>query len=97
MFASLRSSEDESVIVLINMSGEPVGDYELSIAESPLFNLGSLMGKEALVGSLSINQAGGFNGYKTLDELAPIAPSLFWHIQKTHSPKLLLTVNPVVK
>ena len=80
VFASLRSSEDESVIVLINLSGEPVGDYELSIAESPLkpgnFSLSSLMGPEAMDGSLSIDQAGGFSGYKPLDELPPYSTSL---------------------
>lgn len=81
VFASLRSSDDESVIVLINLSGEPVSDYELSIAKSSLnpgnFSLGSLMGKEALVGFLSINQAGGFKGFKPFDELPPYSTSLF--------------------
>jgi len=80
VFASLRSSEDESVIVLVNMSGEPVSDYELSIAKSPLnsgnFNLNSLMGPETLDGPLSIDQAGGFSGYKPLDELPPYSTIL---------------------
>ena len=80
VFASLRSSEDESVIVLINLSGESVSDYELSIAESPLmpgnFSLSSLMGPETLDGYLSIDQAGGFSGYKPLDELPPYSTSL---------------------
>jgi glycosidase len=74
LFASLRSYGDEAVIVLVNTSSETVTEYELSIAESKLEQgekqLTPLMGFSSQA-SIAVNQEGGFNGLKPLDEIPP--------------------------
>jgi alpha-amylase len=74
VFASLRSSDDESILIVVNMSGEPVNDYELSVAESDL-KLGEkqiipLMGPSEKA-TLTVDGAGGFTEFKPLDEIPP--------------------------
>ena len=72
LYASLRHSDRETLLVLINLSGEPISNYGLSLAEGPLSE-GSA--SEVLAGvSVSgptVNAGGGFDGYTPLAELAP--------------------------
>jgi alpha-amylase len=80
IFSSLRISPDESVIVLINLSGEPISDYELSLTKSSLLaNSGEIL---PLLGVdqtslITIDQVGGFTGYKPLDEIPPYGTFIF--------------------
>jgi hypothetical protein len=61
VFASLRVSEDEAILVIINLTGARVSDYRLSVSRSHL-----LVGRystESLTGSASFNELGiGTNG-----------------------------------
>jgi len=72
IYAFLRHSDRETLLVLINLSGEPISNYGLSLAEGPLSE-GSA--SEVLAGvSVSgptVNAGGGFDGYTPLAELAP--------------------------
>jgi glycosidase len=74
LFASLRSNGDKAIIVLVNTSSETVTEYELSIAESKLEQgekqLTPLMGFSSQA-SIAVNQQGGFDGLKPLDEIPP--------------------------
>jgi glycosidase len=73
VYAFLRSSPQETVLVLINLGSEPVSDYELNLAKGPLS--GSVTAVEVLHGtavtSPTITPEGGFKAYKPLDTLAP--------------------------
>jgi alpha-amylase len=74
VFASLRTNDNESLIIVINMSSELINNYELSIIESNLRSgekqIIPLMGVINQT-ALAINQSGGFSGFKPLDELPP--------------------------
>lgn len=73
VYAFLRNSPQETVLVLINLSSDPISDYELSLAKGPLS--GSVTAVEVLHGAAvtapTINAEGGFAGYKPLETLAP--------------------------
>jgi len=72
LFASLRTSAEEQILVLINLSDEPVQAFTLSVASSPLavgdYQLESLLGEWDAV--LSVDQNGGF----TLESPLAIQP-----------------------
>ncbi len=72
IYASLRHSAEETLLVLINLSGEPISDYSLSLDEGPL-SVGSAseVFTDAPVSGPTINASGGFDGYTPLAELAP--------------------------
>jgi glycosidase len=74
VFASLRSNNDESIIIVVNLSSEPVGNYELSLDESNLKqgdkDIIPLMGASEEV-NLTIDQSGGFAEFKPLEEIPP--------------------------
>ncbi len=73
VYAFLRYTEGEAVLVLVNLSSAAIGDYKLSLAESPLS--GSLQASLSLgegeVTVPSLNASGGFDAYQPLPELAP--------------------------
>ncbi len=73
VYAFLRSSPQETVLVLINLSSDAVSDYELTLPKGPLS--GSVEAVEVLHGSAitspTITAEGGFAGYKPLETLAP--------------------------
>ncbi|MBU0705392.1 MAG: DUF3459 domain-containing protein [Chloroflexi bacterium] len=74
LYAFLRHSpgNGETLLVLINLSDEPITDYSLSLAEGPL-SVGS--GNEIFTGvpvsGPAVNGEGGFDGYTPLAELTP--------------------------
>jgi len=65
MLAFLRVHEDEVVLVLINMSREPVTSLSLSLAEGPLSGkyAANMLHGAGEPGSLQVNSAGGFDVY----------------------------------
>lgn len=78
MYALLRQSEDEAVLLLVNLSDQPVEAYQLALDASALKSgmKASLMLDQPDVGgsqprSPSINAQGGFNAYTPLPSLAP--------------------------
>lgn len=79
VFASLRSNDEEGMIVLINLSDKPASEYALSVDQSPLneenFLAKSLMG-EPVESPFIIDSSGGFNDYKPLDTLPPYSTTV---------------------
>jgi glycosidase len=81
VFASLRSNDDESIIIVVNMSGEPVSDYELSLDESNLKQgdrqIIPLMGGSEQA-TLTVDQSGRFSDFKPLEEIPPYSTLIFF-------------------
>jgi alpha-amylase len=73
--AFLRHTDDNVVLVVVNLGARPIEDYRLSLEESAL--VGPLAA-EALVGggpvvAPELNSAGGFEDYKPVETLEPYA------------------------
>jgi len=70
IYAFLRHGDEETLLVLINLSGEPISDYSLSLAGGPL---GEGSANEVFTGvpvsAPAVNANGGFDGYAPLAEL----------------------------
>lgn len=81
VYASLRSNNDESIIIVVNTSGEPVNNYELSLAESNLKQgerqIIPLMGVSEQA-TLTVDQSGGFAEFKPLEEIPPYSSLIFF-------------------
>ncbi|MBN2048029.1 MAG: hypothetical protein JW750_09315 [Anaerolineaceae bacterium] len=80
VYAALRATEEETILVVINMSGEAISDYALTLAASGLS--GSFKGFDLLgngkAASLTLDENGGFAAYQPVGELAPYTTYLFW-------------------
>ena len=76
LYAILRVSEEEAVLVLVNLSGEPVTDYRLALEKSGLaegsYIPAAIMG-EGSFAPLSANASGGFSPYVPFPEVPPYA------------------------
>ena len=73
VFAFLRQGEEEKMLVVVNLSDQPVNDVTLSLASGPLENqyqAKDLLGGQGLAG-LKANAAGGFNAYTPLPTVEP--------------------------
>ena len=72
LYSFLRHSDNETLLVLINLSDEPISDYSLSLEEGPL-SQGSAA--EVFTGTSvsapKVNADGGFDDYKPVEELGP--------------------------
>ena len=69
----LRASEEETLLVLINIDDAPVTDYELNLSSGPLtgsYAAASLL-DDAAVNPVEANTTGGFDAYVPLDEIPP--------------------------
>jgi glycosidase len=71
LYAFLRHSDDEDILVLVNLSEEEVEDYRLDMKEGPFE--GEVAAVELLhraeIASPAINDAGGFDDYQPLPTL----------------------------
>ena len=79
IYAVLRSSADQKVLVLVNLKGTPISDYQLSLNESVLSD-----GTVTLISLFEAEEAipvtisdGKFSGYKPIDELIPHQSYIF--------------------
>ncbi len=72
LYAFLRASPQETLLVLINLAAEPVSDYGVTLEKSALS--GAVQPLELLSGApvapLTLDAAGGFADYRPLPELA---------------------------
>lgn len=71
----LRVSEEETLLVLINIDDVPVTDYELSLSTAGLsgnYSATSLL-DDSSIESLQANASGGFDAYTPLSEIPPYA------------------------
>ena len=70
LYAFLRFTPDQTLMVLVNLSGEPIQDYRFCLSEGPL-ETGTateiLWGLE--VANPDLNGRGGFDDYQPIDEL----------------------------
>jgi glycosidase len=69
----LRVSEEETLLVLINIDDAPVTGYELNLSSGPLtgtYTAASLLGDSA-VNPVEANATGGFDAYISLEEIPP--------------------------
>jgi glycosidase len=85
LYSLIRSIQGENVLVLINLSGEPVTDYSLNLDEGPLsgnYELIPLHGNEPFV-NISANPQGGFDAYQPI----PTLPSNGRYIYKLQPQK----------
>ena len=74
--AFLRSAGDDHVLVVVNLTGEPVGNYTLSLAEGPLegvTRVEMVSGEPLAAGILGITAAGGLADFRPVEELPPFA------------------------
>jgi len=78
IYAILRHTENESLLVVTNLSELPVADYALSVAESPLsgaYQVARLFGTESskrvTITPPALDAKGGFSAYRPLAELPP--------------------------
>jgi glycosidase len=71
VFAALRATESEAILVILNLSDAPVKDYKLNLAAGPLkgqLSLQPLLGAGSFA-TLKANDAGGFSDFVPLAEL----------------------------
>ena len=83
VFASLRVSREEAVLVLINMNSSPVNDYALELESSPLsgdYTVTPLLGYGEYA-PVQLNEQGGFTGYLPVAEI-PAYGRLILQLQK---------------
>ncbi len=77
IYAFLRDSDQETLLVLINLGSEPVSEYDLSLEEGPLSESSA---SEILTGiavsSPVLNARGGFDDYRPLGELAAYSTTI---------------------
>ncbi len=73
VYAYLRHTEDETLLVLINLSEDPISGYRLNLAQGPLTGQPqpALLFGEGEVTSPALNASGGFDAYVPLPELPP--------------------------
>lgn len=71
VYAYLRHSDDEVILVLLNLVSEPISDYSLELEEGPLVQRleATLLLGEGEPAAPTVNDAGGFSDYKPLDTL----------------------------
>jgi glycosidase len=76
LFASLRVSSSEAVLVLINLTNTPINNFSLSLNKSPLQSgkhpALSLIG-QGLVADLTVASKGGFSNYSPISTIPAYA------------------------
>jgi len=71
LWAYLRASQDESMLIVINLSNQPVTDTQLDLAAGPLagkYTATSLL-DSSTINALQTNKSGGFDAYKPLADI----------------------------
>jgi len=76
VYAALRSTDHEQILVLINLGSKPVSDYQLALESGPLqpgLRPALLMGEADALAGPAVNAAGGFADYRPIATLPPYA------------------------
>jgi len=85
LYGILRVSQQEAVLVLVNLSGEPVTNYALNVSQSSLAKRSytplTILG-EGEFAPLSTGSSGGVSGYVPVAEIPPYATFIF-QLQQT--------------
>lgn len=72
VLAFLRTTPEETLLVVSNLSKEPVANPELSLADGPLCgepSANALLGASARVRAPQVTATGGFDAYRPIDSL----------------------------
>jgi len=73
LYALLRVSDEETVLVIINLSDAPVSGYTLSLEESGAapgaYRVPAILGAAEPLAGLTIDENGGFTDYVPLPEI----------------------------
>jgi len=76
LYSILRVSQDEAVLVLINLTAQPIVNYQLALETSNLseanYTPNAILGKGVLA-PLSTNSSGGFSHYVPVPQVPPYA------------------------
>jgi glycosidase len=77
LYAALRSTTAETILVVINLGPEAIADYQLTLATGPLRagTATEIFGDVAVL-SPTLNANGGFDDYRPLAQLEPYATYL---------------------
>lgn len=73
LLSYLRASEDEILLIFINLDDAPISKYDLKLSTGPLYgqyNATSLL-DDTIINPLSANASGGFDAYVPLSEIPP--------------------------
>lgn len=78
VYSFIRYTADETLLVVVNLSGETISDYALNLESGPLSGTlsASLLMGEGEVATPSVNGDGGFDDYTPLTELAPYSTTI---------------------
>ncbi len=71
IYAGLRISKEETVLILMNMSSSPISDYALQLDSSSLtgnYSVSPLLGYGEF-SPLQVNEKGGFSNYLPMPEI----------------------------
>lgn len=75
IYAILRASREETILVVINLSNEPVSGYSLRLEGSSItpgtYRLFPILGTTGEIAPLTMEANGGFSNYAPLPELLP--------------------------
>jgi glycosidase len=73
VFALLRHTDEEAILVVVNLATSDTDDYALTLPEGPLTAVsdGVLLMGEGDLGMPTVNAAGGFEGYTPVPSLPP--------------------------
>ena len=71
VYAYLRTTANETVLVILNLDNQPVTDYVLNLADGPLADVGEaiLLLGDSSAAAPSLNSSGGFTDYTPIPEL----------------------------
>jgi hypothetical protein len=75
----LRASQQETVLVVINIDDEPVTAYDLGLSLGPLsgqYTGTSLLDHTVAINPLTANDKGGFDAYNPLNDLPPYSVTI---------------------
>ena len=73
IYSFLRRSPEETLLVILNLSDDPVDDYGLTLEGASLSGEASLVRGEGDLVQPEFNAEGGFAGYLPLAEIAPFS------------------------
>jgi glycosidase len=71
LVAYLRASQDETILTVVNLDGQPVTDTQLTLASGPLsgkYTAKSLLDSSA-INALAVNGNGGIDAYKPVEQI----------------------------
>jgi hypothetical protein len=78
LYATLRSSDAENILILVNLGSREINEYNLSLTDGPLAGeyqavplYGELAGSGEILPGPAANTRGGFDAYQPLPAVPP--------------------------